>query len=184
MTRAAGSDAEKVAIEQRKIRIAALISLPVCALTLAAAYFVLPLLFEFPTELIDRLAFTLQADLFIMLWVMIASGIVSRSRRHSAQDIDAAIGGPPSHKLAIQIAFLQNTFEQAFIAIGTHLALATLIEGRALSLIVGAVVLFTLGRIAFLTGYQNGAGGRAFGMVTTVLPTLAGMAWAATLMVR
>jgi hypothetical protein len=49
MMRAAGSDAEKLAIEQRKIRIAALISLPVCVLTLAAAYFVLPLLFEFTT---------------------------------------------------------------------------------------------------------------------------------------
>jgi hypothetical protein len=34
--------------------------------------------------------------------------------------------------LAIQIAFLQNTVEQAVIAIGTHLAIATLIEGRLL----------------------------------------------------
>ncbi len=169
---------------QRKIRIAALIALPVCALTLAAAYFVLPLLFEFPTELTDRLAFTLRADLFIVLWVMIASGIVSRSRRHSAQDIDAAIGGSPSRKLAIQIAFLQNTLEQAFIAIGTHFGARHADRGPHAFVDRWCRVLFTLGRIAFLTGYHKGAGGRAFGMVTTVLPTLAGMAWAAALMVR
>lgn len=178
MTRAPDNGSEKLAIERRKIGIAAMISLPVCAGILAAAYFILPLYFTFPIELVDRLAFTLQADLFIVLWVMIASGIVSRSRRHSAQDIDAAIGGPPSRKLAIEIAFLQNTLEQAFIAVGTHLALATLIEGPALSLIVGAVALFAIGRITFLAGYHKGAGGRAFGMVTTVLPALAGMAWA------
>jgi len=129
MTRAAGSDAERLAIEQRKIRIASLISLPVRAITLAATYFVVPVYFEFPAELIDRTALTLQADLLIVLWVMIAVGIVSRSRLHSVQDIDAAIGGQPSRRLAIQIAFPQNTLEQAVIAIGTHLLLATLIEG-------------------------------------------------------
>ena len=48
----------------------------------------------------------------------------------------------------------------------------------ALSLIVVAVALFGVGRIAFLIGYPHGAGGRAFGMVTTTLPSIAGYALA------
>jgi hypothetical protein len=64
------------------------------------------------------------------------------------------------------------------VAVGAHLALATLLEGAALALIVTAVALFGFGRLAFLVGYSGGAGGRAFGMATTFLPTGAGYALA------
>lgn len=171
-----------LAEEQRKIRIAALLSLPICAAVLGAAYLILPSYFTFPAGLAERLAFAIRADLFIILWVVIAIGIVSRNRRHSAQDIGAALSGPPSPRLAIQIAFLLNTLEQAVIAIGVHMALAVLLSGPALSLIVGAVALFAIGRVTFYYGYKHGAGGRAFGMVTTTLPTLAGLILAIVLM--
>lgn len=45
-----------------------------------------------------------------------------------------------------------------------------------MGLIVASVALFALGRATFLRGYGKGAGGRAFGMVTTALPTLLGYA--------
>ncbi|EGI53997.1 putative membrane protein [Sphingomonas sp. S17] len=57
------------------------------------------------------------------------------------------------------------------------LALAT-IEGKApLAYIVGMVALFAIGRITFRRGYPRGAPGRAFGIVTTLLPTYGAFAW-------
>jgi hypothetical protein len=70
------------------------------------------------------------------------------------------------------------------VATGARLALATLLEGAALALILAAVALFGLGRLAFLVGYSGGAGGRAFGMAVTFLPTGAGYALAIGLLAR
>jgi hypothetical protein len=164
--------------EQSKIVRNALLASLFCALVLAGAYFGLPLLFSFPTRLDERLAFVLKADLFIILWLAVAVRMVSRMRFVSADDNRGAAYAPPSPRLAVKAAFLQNTLEQSVIAIGAHLALATLIEGPALALIVGAVALFMAGRAAFLSGYPRGAGARAFGMVTTALPSILGCLWA------
>ena len=172
-----------LAVEQRKIRRAALLAVPFCAAMLAAGYFILPRYAPFPTILAERIAFAIRADTFVLLWVFVGVGMVSRTRRHSAQDIGGALSGPPSQRLAMQLAFLQNTLEQAVMAIGVHLALATQLSGPPLALIVAAVVMFGIGRVTFLIGYPKGAGSRAFGMITTVLPTLAGFALTIFLMV-
>ena len=63
-------------------------------------------------------------------------------------------------------------------AVGAHLALATLIAGPTLALIPGAVILLVVGRVTFLQGYPYGAGERAFGIVTTVIPTIGAYGWA------
>lgn len=169
--------------EQQKIRRAALAAFVFCALVLGAAYVVLPRLFTFPIDLLDCLAFVLRADVFVFVWVLICVRMVSRVRFHSAADIGGSAAGPPSAQLAVKAAFLQNTLEQAVMAVGVHLALATLLRGSALSLIVAAVILFSIGRVTFYLGYAKGAGGRAFGMVVTVLPTLAGAVLAMVLMI-
>ncbi|MCZ2996086.1 MAPEG family protein, partial [Acinetobacter baumannii] len=67
--------------------------------------------------------------------------------------------------MAIRIAFLQNSLEQAVLASGAYLALITLLAGPALSLLVSAAVLFGIGRVTFFLGYQRGAPGRGFGFV-------------------
>lgn len=164
--------------EQSKVVRNAVLAAFFCAAVLAGAYFGLPLVFAFPTDLAGRLAFALQADLFILLWLAVAVRMVSRVRFVSAEDNRGAAYGPPSAKLAVKAAFLQNTLEQSVLAIGAHLVLATLIEGSALSLIVGAVVLFVIGRAAFLLSYPGGAGARAFGMVVTALPSIGALLWA------
>ena len=170
-------------VEQRKIIQAAVAAALFCTLSLAAGYFVLPRYFQFPTELADRLAFALRADVFVLLWVVAGVRMVSKGRFHSQADIGGSAASRPSPRIAIQAAFLQNTLEQAFIAVGAHLTLATLVEGPELSLIVVAVALFGIGRITFWFGYPHGAGGRAFGMALTALPTVAAYALAIALMV-
>lgn len=169
--------------EQRKIVRNAALATAFSAAVLFTGYFALPMHFIFPTDLAGRIAFTLQADIFVFLWVVIAIRMVSRVRFYSAEDNRGSAYTIPSPKIAVPRAFLQNTLEQAFVAVGAHLALATLLSGPALSVIPSAVLLFGIGRIAFLRGYPYGAGARAFGIVTTVLPTMFGYIAAVVLMI-
>lgn len=109
---------------------------------------------------------------------------MSRGRRKSAEDIRGSAFAPPSERIAIPAAFLQNSLEQAVLASGVYLALVTLLSGAELSLIVSAIVLFCIGRMAFFRGYPGGAPGRGFGMVLTLLPTLLGLGLAIILIAR
>lgn len=169
--------------EQRKIRVQAAFAFAFCAVVLLPATLALPGVLDFPAAVADRLVFVLRIDLLIAAWVFIAVRLVSRVRFISADDNAGSAFSPPSPRLAIRAAFLQNTLEQAFLAVVVTTALLT-VEGEApLAYALGAFVCFSVGRITFLKGYRRGAGGRAFGMVTTVLPTLGGFAWVLTDMV-
>ncbi|AWT14835.1 MAPEG family protein [Stenotrophomonas maltophilia] len=155
-----------------------------CVVGLFAGYLLLPRYFDFPEALTDRFVFWARLQVFLLIWVAMGVGAVSRGRRRSAQDIRGSAYGPPSPRVAIRIAFLQNSLEQAVLASGAYLALITLLAGPALSLLVSAAVLFGIGRVTFFLGYQRGAPGRGFGFVLTVLPTLLGYAWALFLITR
>lgn len=172
-----------LADEQRRVRRSSLLATLFCAAVLVAAWYVLPLVMTFPEDVTGALVLALRADLFVALWVIVAVRLVSRGRYRSAADISGSAAGPPSPALAIKAAFLQNTLEQAFLAIAIHLALASVLRGPALSLIVGAVILFSIGRLAFYVRYGGGAGARAFGMVTTMLPSVLGFLLAVVLLV-
>lgn len=158
--------------EQRKVIARAALATGFCAAVLTIAYQLLPLAMRFPEGLAQRIAFALQADIFVFLWVLIGVQRVSSGRFRSAADNRGSAYGPPSPAIAVQVAFLQNTLEQAFVAVGSHLAFATLATGPALALLPASVVLFAVGRVTFMIGYPHGASGRAFGVVTTVIPTM------------
>ena len=164
--------------EQRAVVRASLLAFAVCAPTLGLASLGLPQLFDFPSALAERLAFALRADLVIALWVMLSVRMVSKVRFESAEDNAGSAYSPPSPRLAVPKAFLQNTLEQAFIATLGILALATVGGEAALAYIVATVALFSLGRVTFLRGYPRGAGGRAFGIATTALPSIGAFGWA------
>lgn len=164
-------------VEQRRIKHAGLLSGVFCLATLVGMSSVLPMLAEFPADRWERLSFVLRVDLFVAAWVLIGVRLVSRIRFISAEDNPGAAFAPPSPRLAMRAAFLQNTLEQAFLAIIALTALVT-VQGEApLAYALAAALCFSIGRITFLRGYPHGAGGRAFGMVTTVLPTLGAFGW-------
>ena len=169
-------------LEMRKIRRAAATAATFCVFSGLAGYWLIPRILDLPGDLAARLAFALRADLFVIFWVILGVGLVSRGRRRSEADIHGSAFGPPSPAIAVHVAFLQNTLEQTLAAIAVHLALATQLTGSWLSMIPVSVFLFCIGRITFLRGYRKGAGGRAFGMVTTVLPTIIGFIAALALM--
>lgn len=148
-----------------------------CAPVLGAAVWWLPQQLEFPADMAGRLAFAARASLFVVLWVLIGVGTIARLRRKTPQDNAGSAYGPPTEQLRVPLAFLQNTLEQAVLASFAILALAT-VEGKApLAYIVAMVALFAIGRITFRRGYPRGAPGRAFGIVTTLLPTYGAFAW-------
>lgn len=169
-------DPEEVDLEAEEaaIRKAGTIATVLLAAAVPAAYYGLPLVFEFPVELVDRLAFGVVSSLFVMVWVLIGVMMVSTARRKSPEDIGGSAAGPPSEQIAIYAAFLQNSLEQAVLAVVLYLALSVLVGGAWLSLIVVGVVFFAVGRVLFFAGYEKGARGRALGMNLTMLPTLAG----------
>ena len=166
-------------VERRRIRTQGALSFALCAAVLILAVFWLPHWLSFPVEIADRLAFALKAVLFVVVWLLVAIGIVSTIRRYSAEDNAGSAFSQPSKRLAVPAAFLQNTLEQVVITTCALLALATVEGEEPLAFIVASVPLFALGRVTFLRGYPRGAGGRAFGMVTTALPSLGAFLWSA-----
>ena len=117
------------------------------------------------------------------MWVLIGVGMVARGRRHSADDIGGSAYSRPSPKIAVAAAFLQNTLEQFVIAAFSLSALLMLLGAPAMPFIAASVLLFGVGRISFLLGYPKGAGGRAFGMAVTLLPSLAAFVLAIAFMI-
>lgn len=168
---------------ERKIRFSGTFGFVIFSAAVGAAFLLLPSFIEFPVELAERLAFAARAGAVVLFCVLVAVGLVSTIRRFSPEDIGGSAAGPPSEKLAIYVAFLQNTLEQAVLAVGFYFAYATLVAGPWLSLIPVSVVFFIVGRVLFLRGYQRGVEGRALGMVLTMAPVIVGYPVAFILMV-
>ena len=164
--------ADDMAVAERTIRRASVLSLVVLAVTAPLAWTLLPALVDFPRHLDQRLAFAAQASLPALLCLLTAVTMVSTGRRFSPDDIGGSAAGPPGPRIAVQSAFLQNTLEQTVLAVGAYFAYAATLGGSALSLILVAVVLFVTGRVLFYRGYRRGVTGRAFGMTLTMMPTL------------
>lgn len=173
-----------LAYEQRRILRSAAMAGVLCGAVLVGACYFLPRLIVPPESLAERIAFALQADLFVLIWLVIGTRMVSSGRFHSAADNRGSAFSPPRPRIAIQVAFLQNTLEQAVMAVGVHVALASLLVGSALFYIPAAAALFSVGRLVFLKGYPEGAAARSFGMATTAIPTVAGYVWAIALVIQ
>lgn len=166
-----------LANEQRGVIKAGLLAALTCLAVLLPAVWLLPKLVDFPTVLAERFALTIQIEVVLALWSAFAIRSVSSIRFKSVEDNRGSAYGPPSDRLRIPAAFLQNTLEQTLIAVLAHMALATLGGVEPLAFIVGAVLLFSVGRWTFLAGYSRGASGRAYGMVLTMLPTIVALVW-------
>ncbi len=131
----------------------------------------------------DRIAFTLRCDLFVMAWLAAAIAAVARGRFFSAADIGGAGFSEAGPQIAISSAVLQNTLEQAMLAVLAHLILASLLHGREMIVVPLLVGLFCAGRLAFWLGYKHGAGNRAFGFGLTFYPSLLALGLALVMLI-
>jgi hypothetical protein len=146
-------------------------------LTLAAffgAYRYLPRLVDLPEDTAEALGLAALSWAVPAFVLMVAILMVSTTRRFSAADIGGQAAGPPSRKLAVKAAFLQNTLEQAVLAAGFFFALAAVADGAWLALLPVSAAFFVVGRVLFYLGYERGAKGRSLGMSLTMLPSFVG----------
>lgn len=136
-----------------------------------AAHFLLRRMIEpHGDNLENRLTFWAGANLFILLWLMYSVRLVSGSRFRSREDNRGSAYAPPSPKIAVAVANLQNTVEQSVLFMFTQLGLVLLLRAGALPLVAASVLLFLTGRVTFLRAYPRGAGARGFGMALTAMP--------------
>src|SRR4051794_6157479 len=106
--------------EQRGVATGVVIALVAAAVVLGAGWTILP--FTPPRVVMpgERLAYAIRVDLFVMMWLLIAIARVGNIRFFSADDIRGSGFAPPSPRLAMASAFLQNTLEQVALAIPAH----------------------------------------------------------------
>lgn len=164
------SSRNPISDDQRGILIASAVAAVFCALVLTAGYFLLPVgLFGLQEAMPagERIAFALKVDVLIFLWLAGCVKAVSGGRYRSPEDIQGSAFSAPSPRIAVKVAVLQNSLEQAVLTFGAHLALAAVLRGHELVLIPLLAFLFLVGRVAFALGYRKGARGRAFGMAVT-----------------
>lgn len=129
----------------------------------------------------DRLAYALKVDLLILLWLAGCVRVVASIRFRSDADRPGSAYAPPSPRLAVASAVLQNSLEQTVLAIGSHLVLATVLRGDELIILPVMVGFYLTGRVAFAVGYPRGATARAFGMALTGGSLIAALGIAAVL---
>jgi hypothetical protein len=140
------------------------------AATVAA--FAWPGLPAVPADMEGRIALWLAASVSTGLWLLIGIALLARHRFFTPADIHGGgLGeGTPAAKLLQSL--IQNTLEQAVLAIpayGAWLWLAP--EGRR-GLVLICAGLFSLGRLLFFFGYKFGAPALALGFTLTFYPTV------------
>ncbi len=167
-------DAVDMVAEERAIRRDTTIATVVTLAGFTAAFWLGPALADLPVEAADRLAFAALCFAVPGFVLLVAILMVSTTRRFSAEDIGGQAAGPPSERLAIKAAFLQNTLEQVVLAAGLYFALAAVSGGAWLALLPVAAGLFVIGRVLFYRGYPRGAQGRSLGMGLTMMPAALG----------
>jgi MAPEG family len=106
-----------------------------------------------------------------MLTLVVAIGRVANHRFYTPEDIDGAglTDGTPQARL--HRAILQNTLEQAVLAVAAYAIWAAVMPYGWLRSIAIAALLFVAGRALFACGYTRGAPGRALGFGLTAYPT-------------
>ena len=106
------------------------------------------------------------------LWLLISVGRLANHRFFSPADIDGAGLTEGTARAKLLQSLIQNTLEQALLAVaawGAWLFLAP--EGRR-GLVIVCAILFSLGRLLFFALYARGAAGRALGFALTFYPTV------------
>jgi hypothetical protein len=147
----------------------------VVALTLDHASYLFAFVSLPADDLANRLSFALRW--LLLPGVCILLGVMVAARRGFVPDAIDGTRTPASPSLEINLRYNQNTLEQAVLACIAWTNLAIALPNAQLSLIPAMASLFAIGRGAFWIGYLIHPMGRVFGMVITVVPTVASYAW-------
>jgi hypothetical protein len=128
-------------------------------------------------------AWTVQPDLgqrlVLVAWAVLGPALallacIARLAKHrffTPADIHGSALTSGTERARLLQALLQNTLEQACLAVPVYAATGVLAPLVVLPMVPTAALLFVIGRIAFFAGYARGAPSRAFGFALTFYPT-------------
>jgi hypothetical protein len=118
-----------------------------------------------------RIAWALKWALVPVLTLMVSIMRVANHRFSTPEDIDGSGLTAGTPEVRVLRAVVQNTLEQAVLAVAAYAIWAVVMPYSWLRIIPIAVLLFVAGRVLFARGYAQGAPGRATGFGLTAYPT-------------
>ena len=121
---------------------------------------------------VPPLAFALAWDTAVVACLAINIAMIARHRFFTPEDIDGGGLSEGTPRVRLLQSMLQNTLEQAVLAIVVHLAWASVMPAGRQAAVPVAALLFATGRVLFWRGYARGAPSRAFGFALTFYPSL------------
>ena len=145
-------------------------------LTAAAAFAVavtyVPRLWGAGADLASRVLVASWSLVLPALALFVCIARLAKHRFFTPEDIHGSglTGGTDRAKL-LQ-ALLQNTLEQACLALPVYIATSIVAPAALLPVIPAAAAMFLVGRLFFFAGYANGAPARAYGFGLTFYPTV------------
>ncbi|MCL1046584.1 MAPEG family protein [Shewanella electrodiphila] len=131
-----------------------------------------PFEYSEPQSLIERLVIYAYGMILPTLSLIIAVGRVAKHRFFSAKDIDGSSYYEQSERVRRLQSVLQNTLEQFCIVMSVYFLWAFIMPADYMSLIGLISILFFIGRILFMRGYDKGAGARSIGFSLTFYPSV------------
>ena len=140
------------------------------ALTLAA--FLWPGLPPVPADAGARLTLWLACALIVASWLLVCVGRLAAHRFFTPEDIEGGGMAGNTPRAALLQALLQNTLEQAVLAIIAYGAWLWLGPEERRGLVLVFALYFAVGRLLFFAGYARGAPFRALGFTLTFYPTV------------
>jgi len=150
--------------EQKIVAIGAASGVAAMIVSMAGIYRLWPL-DRHLTDIGSRIAYTLQANAFAVLPLLIAVMVVGNDRFLSAA-IDPTLG-KESFATQVNGRVADNTLQQFALFFVATLALSTNLQAETMRLIPAATLVFVASRAAFWIGYRIHPLYRAFGMAAT-----------------
>jgi hypothetical protein len=148
------------------------------AVAVAIGVFSIAYLLQWPNisgqaSVIFRLKLGALAALGPAAVLLVCIGRLAKHRFSNPQDIHGSALTEGTGRAKLLQALLQNTLEQAVLAMPVYLSAALIFPTRLLPLVAAAAALFVVGRIQFFRGYADGAASRATGFGLTFYPSVA-----------
>lgn len=111
-------------------------------------------------------------DVLVVACLAAAIANLARHRFFTPEDIDGGGLTPGTAQVRVLQATLQNTLEQAVLAVGVHAIWSAVMPLSWQAAVPVAAILFLVGRILFVRGYAAGAPSRALGFALTFYPSM------------
>jgi MAPEG family len=140
------------------------------ALTLAA--FLWPGLPAVAQDPASRLSLWLACAACVSVWLLVSVGRLAGHRFFTPADIDGGGLSDGTPKAKLLQTLIQNTLEQAVLAIVAYGAWLWFAPPERHGLVIVFALYFAAGRLLFFAGYARGAPWRALGFTLTFYPTV------------